>query len=130
MDDREDFYAEPDFDASPLDDLYRALTPLTAVLMHRESFIGCESLWLSAYEGVIRGRGLIVQTLMPKMVGGRRYPGVVTETPTGPTADVSEVFYGKACALVAIGWKHIPAAHVWSGDPWDVSSVLDEGPTF
>jgi hypothetical protein len=95
-----------------LREITAVLIPTRTALFRRDG----ETLWIHAYTA-------------PRMVT-LTYPGLVREVHVGPRADLGDAFHSLCSDAAGNGWERQAGIYVWSGDPWDHKSVLDEGPTF
>lgn len=114
------------FDASPMDELYRKLTPARTVLMRRVADGQDETLWISAYPDLVNGAGLVVQTL-PALTGhDRTLPGVISEHWTN---NVAGLMARTIASRQKGGWTVSPSG-VWVDDPWNVTAIFDQPAGF
>jgi hypothetical protein len=55
--------------------------------------------------------------------------GLVREVSVGSRANLGDCFHSLVADAIGNGW--VRKMHgVWTGDPWDATSVLDQPPTF
>lgn len=105
--------------------------PTHTALLHRQQGTYVEALWMRAYANA----KTIVATF-PAITNpaGITLPGVVVSIPIGiadmQSANLFRTRFGQAVATyVRQGW--VRKSHsVYSADPWDVTSVLDDEPNF
>lgn len=112
MDALRDQWAE-DWTPGMLREITAANTPSHTALFRRDG----ETMWIHGY-------------LAPRMVVTTRPGVVVREVHVGARVNLGDVFHSLTSDAVNCGWQRQAGIYVWSGDPWNHTSVLDEGPAF
>lgn len=110
--------------------------PAFTALMHRDMQTYVEAAWIRGYPNIRR----IIVTVLPTTIAsgphaGAEMPGVIADVPVGWRDMASSETFRTRCEQevsrrIAEGWARKDTTTVWSGDPWDTRSTLDEGPSF
>lgn len=128
--DVEDVVVEDDMNALIKDHRVRNVPTLT-VLFTRGFPTYTETMWVHGYASA---KTIVVSYVSVQTTDGKRIPGLIRSIPIG-WRDLASADTFRACfereveSLARDGWVRKPHT-VYSADPWDETSVLDEGPTF
>jgi len=99
-------------------------TPSHTALFRRDR----ETLWVNAYPAIRTVTLTYPPVPLPDYDKGEQVR-LVKEIRAGAGVNITDVFYSLTADAVRNDWQRVPCG-VWTTDPWDVRSVLDEGPTF
>jgi hypothetical protein len=101
-----------------------ANTPSHTALMVRDR----ETLWVNAYPAARLVTLTFPPVPLPDYDRGEQV-GLVREVYVGRAANLGDCFHSLVTDALDNGWRR-RVHSVWTEDPWDTTSVLDQPPTF